>query len=91
MDGHAKNYNSILYFIYNAPECTKEMNDIRRCYEKGGMEAFKVIKKYHISVGANKYNRIAKKVILFSKIYKKSNLFCGGKSRLDAGSHGYVQ
>ena len=79
VSSHAANYNNILYFIYNAPLQNQLTKDIELCYKIGGIKALRIMKKYHVSGGANKYNKIAKKMILFSKIYKFNNNYHGGK------------
>lgn len=79
IDIHAQNYNNILYFIKNCKKKSIFLDDIERCYSHGGMEAMKIIRKYRIHVGSNKFNKIARLVILFSGIYKKSVFYKGGK------------
>lgn len=75
VDKHAVNYSNVLYFAKNATISGELIDDIINCFEKGGLEALKFIKKYKIHAGANKYNELANKIILFTRIYKRSNEF----------------
>lgn len=75
IDKHAVNYSNVLYFAQNAPEENRLINDIISCFDEGGFAALRFIKKYKIHAGANIYNNIANRIILFTKIYKKSSEF----------------
>lgn len=75
IDKHAVNYSNVLYFAQNAPEENLLINDIISCFDEGGFAALRFIKKYKIHAGANIYNNIANRIILFTKIYKKSSEF----------------
>ena len=75
IDRHASNYSNILYFIKHAPDTNALLEDIRSCYENGGHTALRIISKYNVKVGSNFYNGLARRIILFTKIYKKSKYY----------------
>ena len=75
IDRHAINYSNVLYFAKNVTRPSELIDEIIVCYEKGGVAALQFIKKYKIHAGANVYNDIANRIILFTKVYKKSNEF----------------
>lgn len=79
INAHALNYNNILFFIKNAPIKNQLLLDIEECYSFGGLRAINIMKKYHVIGGSNRYNRLAKKLILITKIYRINRNFRGGR------------
>ena len=79
IDLHAQNYNNILYFIKKCKRKSAFLDDIGRCYSQGGLEAIKIIRKYRIHIGSNKYNKMLRMIILFSGVYKISRFYKAGE------------
>ncbi len=75
VEKHAANYAGILYFIRHLTTKNERICQVYECYQDGGIRALKIMRKLGVITGTNKWNSKAKKMILFSKIYKKKKIF----------------
>ncbi len=81
-DKHAQSFCNVLYFIDHAPKKSRLLEDVRSSYIKNGLTAVKVLKKYSIKPGSNKYNMLLNYIFLVTGIFKVSrNYKCYTKNR----------
>ena len=72
IDRHAQSYCNVLYFIDHAPYKTPVLKDVKDSYIKNGLTTIKVLNKYSIKPGSNKYNMLVNYVFLITGVYKVS-------------------
>lgn len=80
IDRHAQSYCNVLYFIQNAPYFTKELEDIKVSYTENRLKSVRVLKKYNIVPGSNKYNILINRLLIFTGLYKLSDNYKKFKS-----------
>lgn len=73
IDRHAQSFCNVLFFIDYVPEITKELGDVRTSYEKNWLDAIRILRKYNVVPGSNKYNILVNWFLLVTGLYKLSN------------------
>ena len=75
IDRHAQSYCNVLFFIDNAPTITTILKDVRNSYIYNSVTAIKVLRKYNIKPGSNKYNILVNYFLLITGAYKFSYIY----------------
>ena len=75
IDRHAQSYCNVLYFIDHAPSTPTLLKDVRKSYLKNGLTTIRILKKYAIKPGSNRYNMILNYVFLTTGVYKVSKIY----------------
>lgn len=72
---HASIYWDDLYFIKHLDNQTIFTDELGKAIRKGGLTSLRLLKKYKIQTAQSKISNLSIKIILMSKVYKRTSVF----------------